>query len=62
MQAQTIQNKKRLEARTPEQRTAAMAELRATAADPVRHKGWLMNASLIKGLRELESAEVDPVL
>ena len=62
VQAQTIQNKKRLEARTPEQRTAAMAELRATAADPVRHKGWLMNASLIKGLRELESAEVDPVL
>jgi hypothetical protein len=55
VQAQTIQNKKRLEARTPEARKAAMDELRATSDDPARHKGWVMNASLIKGLRELES-------
>jgi 3-(3-hydroxy-phenyl)propionate hydroxylase len=55
VQAQTILNKKRLEARTPEARQAAMDELRATCADPVRHKGWVMNASLIKGLRELEA-------
>lgn len=54
VQAQTIQNKKRLEARTPEAREAAMAELRATAADPVRHKSWLMKASLLEGLRKLE--------
>lgn len=57
VQAQTIQNKKRLEARTPEARAAAMAELRATAEDPARHRAWVMNASLIKGLRELEAAK-----
>lgn len=55
VQAQTIQNKKRLEARTPEARAAAMEELRATAEDPARHKAWVMNASLIKGLRDLEA-------
>lgn len=33
-----------------------MAELRATAEDPVRHRAWVMNASLIKGLRELDAA------
>jgi 3-(3-hydroxy-phenyl)propionate hydroxylase len=56
VQAQTILNKKRLEASTPEARKSAMDELRATCADPARHKGWVMNASLLKGLRELESA------
>ena len=49
VQAQTIQNKKRLEARTLEARKAAMDELSAAAADPDRHKAWVMNASLIKG-------------
>lgn len=56
VQAQTILNKKRLEAKTPEARRTAMDELAATSADPVRHKGWVMNASLLKGLRELEQA------
>ena len=56
VQAQTIQNKKRLEARTPEARAAAMDELRAAAEHPARHRAWLMNASLIKGLRELDAA------
>ncbi|MGB3553640.1 MAG: FAD-dependent oxidoreductase [Jannaschia sp.] len=56
VQAQTIQNKRRLEARTPEARAAAMEELRATAEDPARHRAWVMNASLIKGLRELKAA------
>lgn len=55
VQAQTILNKKRLEARTPEARRAAMDELRATCADPKRHKAWVMNASLIKGLRDLDA-------
>jgi 3-(3-hydroxy-phenyl)propionate hydroxylase len=53
VQAQTIQNKKRLEARTPEAREAALAELRASAADPARHKAWVMRASLIEGLRNV---------
>ena len=59
VQAQTIQNKKRLEARTPEAREAASADLRASSTDPARHRAWLMQSSLIKGLRELAStAEV----
>ncbi|MCR9152282.1 MAG: FAD-dependent monooxygenase [Rhodobacteraceae bacterium] len=55
VQAQTIQNKKRLEAKTPEARAAALQELRDSAADPARHKAWVMRASLIAGLRELEA-------
>jgi 3-(3-hydroxy-phenyl)propionate hydroxylase len=54
VQAQTIQNKKRLEAKTPEARKAAMAELRESSSDPDRHFAWVMNASLIAGLRSLE--------
>ncbi|SIS75440.1 3-(3-hydroxy-phenyl)propionate hydroxylase [Roseivivax lentus] len=54
VQAQTIQNKKRLEAKTPEERKAAADELRATCADPDRHFAWVMNASLIAGLNSLK--------
>lgn len=54
VQAQTMQNKKRLEARTPEARAAAMADLRASAEDPARHRAWVLQASLIKGLQTLE--------
>ncbi len=57
VQAQTIQNKKRLEARTPEAREAALAELRASAGDPARHKAWVMRASLIEGLRNIARGE-----
>lgn len=53
VQAQTIQNKKRLEASTPEARAAALEELRSSAADPARHKAWVMRASLIEGLRNV---------
>lgn len=57
VQAQTIQNKKRLEARTPEAREAALAELRVSASDPARHKAWVMRASLIEGLRNITKGE-----
>ncbi|MDJ0859854.1 MAG: FAD-dependent monooxygenase [Dinoroseobacter sp.] len=57
VQAQTIQNKKRLEAKTPEQRAAAKAELQGTCDDPARHKAWVMNASLLTGLRKLEETQ-----
>jgi 3-(3-hydroxy-phenyl)propionate hydroxylase len=56
VQAQTIQNKKRLEARTPDARAAALADLSASAADPARHKAWVLRASLIESLRD-ESKE-----
>lgn len=57
VQAQTIQNKKRLEAKTPQQRLAARAELAGTAEDPIRHKAWVMNASLLTGLRQLQDSQ-----
>ena len=57
VQAQTIQNKKRLEARTAEAREAALAELRMAADDSARHKAWVMRASLIEGLRNIMEGE-----
>lgn len=57
VQAQTIQNKKRLEARTAEAREAALAELRMSADDSARHKAWVMRASLIEGLRNIMEGE-----
>lgn len=57
VQAQTIQNKKRLEAKTPEQIAEARAELQGTCDDPLRHKAWVMNASLLTGLRQLQDKQ-----
>jgi 3-(3-hydroxy-phenyl)propionate hydroxylase len=51
VQEQTIANKKRLEEREPAQRAARFDELRAMAADPVRHKAFLMRASLLESAR-----------
>jgi 3-(3-hydroxy-phenyl)propionate hydroxylase len=57
VQEQTIANKKRLEEREPAQRAARFDELRAMAADPVRHKAFLMRASLLESARR--SALID---
>ena len=51
VQAQTIQNKRRLEATDPETRRRHMAELQETAADPERHKAFMMRSSLIESWR-----------
>jgi 3-(3-hydroxy-phenyl)propionate hydroxylase len=48
VQEQTIANKRRLEEREPAQRAKRFAELRETAADPQRHKAFLMRASLLE--------------
>jgi 3-(3-hydroxy-phenyl)propionate hydroxylase len=55
VQEQTIANKKRLEEREPAQRAARFDELRAMAADPVRHKAFLMRASLLESARRSAS-------
>ena len=52
VQQQTIANKKRLEERDPEARAARFAELRATAADPAKHKQFLMRTSLLESVRQ----------
>ena len=51
VQEQTIANKKRLEEREPAQRAKRFQELREMAADPVRHKAFLMKASLLESAR-----------
>ena len=51
VQEQTIANKKRLEEREPAQRERRFQELREMADDPVRHKAFLMRASLLESTR-----------
>jgi 3-(3-hydroxy-phenyl)propionate hydroxylase len=47
VQHQSIENKKRLEARDPAIRARYLAELRDTAADPVRARQFLLRTSMI---------------
>jgi len=47
VQQQTIANKKRLEARDPEQRKQNFAELALSAADPARAREFLLRTSMI---------------
>ena len=54
VQQQTIENKKRLEARDPERRRRSLAELRATAADPTRAHTFMLRTSMIEAMRRNE--------
>jgi 3-(3-hydroxy-phenyl)propionate hydroxylase len=51
VQEQTVANKKRLEEREPAQRAKRFRELQEMADDPVRHKAFLMRASLLESSR-----------
>jgi 3-(3-hydroxy-phenyl)propionate hydroxylase len=51
VQSQTIQNKKRLEEKDSATREKNFADLAATAADPVRHRAFLMRTSLLESVR-----------
>jgi 3-(3-hydroxy-phenyl)propionate hydroxylase len=51
VQEQTVANKKRLEERDPARRAERFRELRETAANPARHKAFLMRASLLESAR-----------
>jgi 3-(3-hydroxy-phenyl)propionate hydroxylase len=52
VQSQTIQNKKRLEEKDPAIREKNFADLAAAAADPVRHRAFLMRTSLLESVRK----------
>ena len=52
VQQQTIANKKRLEEKDPARRAENNAFLRATAADPVAHRAYLLRASLLESVRK----------
>ena len=54
VQAQTIANKKRLEATDESVRARNMEELHENAKDPVKAKAWLMRASLLESVRRAE--------
>jgi 3-(3-hydroxy-phenyl)propionate hydroxylase len=56
VQQQTIANKKRLEEKDPAVRANSNAALRATAADPVAHRAYLLKASLIDSVRKRNAA------
>jgi 3-(3-hydroxy-phenyl)propionate hydroxylase len=51
VQEQTVANKKRLEERDPAQRARRFEELKQIMDDPVRHKAFLMKASLLESAR-----------
>jgi 3-(3-hydroxy-phenyl)propionate hydroxylase len=55
VQQQTIANKKRLEARDPEQRKQNFEELSQTAADPERARDFLLRSSMITMQRRAAS-------
>ena len=56
VQAQSIRNKELLQERDPAVRTQRLDELRRIAADPVRHKEYLVRSSMIWSVRR--AAEV----
>jgi 3-(3-hydroxy-phenyl)propionate hydroxylase len=55
VQNQTVQNKKRMEEKDPAVRAANFDELRATVADPARHRRFLLRSSLIESVRKAAS-------
>jgi 3-(3-hydroxy-phenyl)propionate hydroxylase len=52
VQSQTVNNKKRLEEKDPAVRAAHFEQLRQTAADPARHREFLLRTSLIESVRK----------
>jgi 3-(3-hydroxy-phenyl)propionate hydroxylase len=52
VQDQTVNNKKRLEEKEPAVRAAHFEHLRTTAADPARHRQFLLRTSLIDSVRK----------
>jgi 3-(3-hydroxy-phenyl)propionate hydroxylase len=59
VQEQSIENKKRLEARDPEVRKRNLDELRAIAADPARARQFLLRTSMIASLRRAAALELE---
>tara|TARA_B100002003_G_scaffold78379_1_gene73308 strand:- start:880 stop:2085 length:1206 start_codon:yes stop_codon:yes gene_type:complete len=54
VQAQSIRNRKMMAETDPAAREAFHQEMRDTAADPVRHKAFVMGSSMIQSLRDLD--------
>ena len=54
VQATTLRNRQILNQRDPAVRRAYHDDLRATAADPAKHRAFLLRSSMIQSLRDLE--------
>jgi 3-(3-hydroxy-phenyl)propionate hydroxylase len=54
VQAQTLRNRRMLNERDPAARRAYHDELRATVADPVQHRAYVMRSSMLQSLQDLE--------
>lgn len=54
VQQQALRNRSILNQKDPEVRRAFLDDLRATAADPARHRAHLLRTSMIQSLRDLE--------
>jgi len=52
VQAQTVNNKKRLEEKDPQARARALDEIRRISEDPVRHREFLLRSSLLESVRK----------
>jgi 3-(3-hydroxy-phenyl)propionate hydroxylase len=59
VQSQSIENKKRLEARDPAIRARHLAELRQTATDPVRARQFLLRTSMIASQRRAAAMDLE---
>ncbi|MGI9487071.1 MAG: FAD-dependent oxidoreductase [Geminicoccaceae bacterium] len=55
VQAQALRNRRILNSTDPDERSAFYDDLRATVADPKRHKAYVMRSSMIQSLRDLEA-------
>ncbi len=61
VQTQSIENKRRLEAREPEARAKNLDELRAMAADPARARQFLLKSSMISMQRRADAIGLEAV-
>ncbi|WP_431304711.1 FAD-dependent oxidoreductase [Sediminicoccus sp. BL-A-41-H5] len=57
VQQQALRNRSILNQRDPAVRQAFLDDLRATVADPARHRAHLLRTSMIQSLRDLESVQ-----
>ena len=55
VQQQALRNRANMNNADPAKREAAFDEMRATVADPAKHRAFLLRGSLIQSLRDLES-------
>ena len=62
VQAQALRNRKMLNTTDPAERKAFHDDLRATVADPVRHKEYVMRSSMIQSLKDLEEVTGCPTV